>query len=172
MTRTGKIGTAGVLLGIGLGGFVDGILLHQIAQWHQMLSAVVPPESMEAMRRNMTADGLFHAAVWIATLAGVMVLWSAVRGHGALPPSRYLFGSMLLGWGAFNLVEGIVDHHVLQLHHVRDLPQHIPAYDWIFLALGGIGFILVGLAVRAGRRQAPAHGDERRSGRERRYSYR
>jgi uncharacterized membrane protein len=172
MTRTGKIGTAGVLLGIGLGGFVDGILLHQIAQWHQMLSAVVPPESMEAMRRNMTADGLFHAAVWIATLAGVMVLWSAVRGRGALPPARYLFGSMLLGWGAFNLVEGIIDHHVLQLHHVRDLPQHVPAYDWIFLALGGIGFVLVGLAIRAGRRQAAAYGPERRSGHERRYSYR
>jgi uncharacterized membrane protein len=172
MTRTGKIGTAGVLLGIGLGGFVDGILLHQIAQWHQMLSSVLPPDSMEAMRRNMTADGLFHAAVWIATLAGVMVLWSAVRGRGALPPARYLFGSMLLGWGAFNLVEGIIDHHVLQLHHVRDLPQHVPAYDWIFLALGGIGFVLVGLAIRAGRRQAAAYGPERRSGHERRFSYR
>lgn len=172
MTRKSKVSTAAILLGIGLGGFVDGIALHQIAQWHQMLSAVVPPDSMEAMKRNMAADGWFHAAVWLATFAGVLVLWSAVRGPGALPPTRYLLGSMLLGWGAFNLVEGIIDHHLLQLHHVRDLPSHMPAYDWIFLAAGGIGFILAGLALRQGRRGAPAYGEERRSGRERRFSYR
>jgi uncharacterized membrane protein len=171
MTRHSKVTTAGVLLGIGLGGFVDGIVLHQIAQWHQMLSAVVPPESMAAMRRNMAADGWFHAAVWIVTLAGVMVLWRAVRGPGALPSTRGLLGSMLVGWGAFNLVEGIVDHHLLELHHVRDLPQHVPAYDWIFLAVGGVGFILAGLALRAGRERAPVYGAERRSGRERRFSY-
>ena len=26
--------TSGMLLGVGFGGFVDGILLHQILQWH------------------------------------------------------------------------------------------------------------------------------------------
>src|SRR5512145_208675 len=93
---------AGVLLGIGLGGFVDGIVLHQIVQWHQMLSAVLPPDSMEAMKRNMAADGWFHAAVWIATLAGVLMLWQAVRGPGPVPATRHLLGNMLLGWGAFN----------------------------------------------------------------------
>lgn len=48
---------AAFLLGVGLGGFLDGIILHQIAHWHQMLSAVVPPDSVEAMKRNMVADG-------------------------------------------------------------------------------------------------------------------
>jgi uncharacterized membrane protein len=28
----------GLLLGIGLGGFVDGIVAHQILQWHHMLT--------------------------------------------------------------------------------------------------------------------------------------
>ena len=51
---------------------------------------------------------------------------------------------MLLGWGSFNLLEGIVDHHVLNLHHVRDLPEHVPVYDWLFLAIGGVGFIIAG----------------------------
>ena len=36
---------AGILLGVGLGGFADGIALHQIAQWHNMGSAVLPPAS-------------------------------------------------------------------------------------------------------------------------------
>jgi uncharacterized membrane protein len=49
--------------------------------------------------------------------------------------------------GVFNLVEGIIDHHVLQLHHVRDLPMHVPAYDWIFLLVGGVGFIALGLVM-------------------------
>ncbi len=172
MTRASKVTIAGVLLGIGLGGFVDGIVLHQIAQWHQMLSAVVPPESMEAMKRNMAADGWFHAAVWIATFAGVLMLWRAVRGPGALPPTRSLLGTMLLGWGGFNLVEGGINHHLLELHHVHDLPQHVPAYDWTFLLVGGIGFLMAGLALRAGRRGSPVYGAERRTGRERRLSYR
>jgi uncharacterized membrane protein len=166
------VNAAGVLLGVGLGGLLDGIVLHQIAHWHQMLSAVVPPETMEAMKRNMTADGWFHAGVWLATLAGVLVLWSAVRGPGALPPTRVLAGNLLCGWGGFNLAEGIVNHHVLQLHHVRDLPQHVPLYDWVFLLAGGVGLIMAGLALRAGRRAAPGHPAERRSGGERRFSYR
>ena len=168
MMRYQRARNAALLLGVGLGGFLDGIVLHQIAQWHQMLSAAVPPETMEAMKRNMAADGWFHLATWLVTLAGVAALWSAVRGPGRLPSTRSMAGYLLVGWGAFNLVEGIVDHHLLQLHHVRDLPFHVPLYDWVFLALGGIGFVLAGLAMldRAGQ---PAPLDaERRSGVDRR----
>lgn len=172
MTRESTVTAAGMLLGIGLGGFLDGIVLHQIAQWHNMLSTTLPPDTMEAMKRNMAADGWFHMATWTATLAGVFVLWSAVRGPGALPATRSFAGTLLIGWGTFNLVEGIIDHHLLEVHHVRDLPQHVPLYDWLFLLIGGIAFILIGLALRAGRRRAPVYGAERRSGRERRLSYR
>ena len=55
---------AGIVLGIGLGGFVDGILLHQIMHWHNMGSSVVPPTTLETLKLNMRWDGLFHAAVW------------------------------------------------------------------------------------------------------------
>ena len=85
--------SSGVVLGIGLGGFADGILLHQIAQWHNMGSAVLPPTTMDAMSRNMRWDGLF------------------------------------------------------QLHHVRDIPFDVPIYDWIFLAVGRVGSILLGVAL-------------------------
>ena len=37
--------SAGTLLGIGLGGFVDGIVLHQMLQVHNMLSARRPKET-------------------------------------------------------------------------------------------------------------------------------
>jgi uncharacterized membrane protein len=164
--RYRKVRHAAVLLGIGLGAFFDGIVLHQIAHWHQMLSARVPPETVAAMQRNMTADGWFHLVAWVVTLAGVLVLWSAVRGAGRLPATRTLLGYMLAGWGAFNLVEGIIDHHILELHHVRDLPAHIAFYDWAFIILSG-GLVFVGLALRDASDRMPAF-PERRSGRDRR----
>jgi uncharacterized membrane protein len=137
--------TAGVVLGVGLGGFADGIALHQIAQWHNMGSAVVPPVTMDAMSRNMVWDGLFHLVTWTITVIGVFMLRSAVRsGRLARSTTPGFVGELLLGWGGFNLVEGIIDHHILQLHHVRDMPVHVPLYDWIFLAVGGVGFLLIG----------------------------
>ena len=141
---------AGIVLGLGLGGFVDGITLHQIMQWHNMGSAVLPPTTMDAMAQNMVWDGMFHAATLVLTLVGVLMLWS--DGVAGLSPRRLsvLIGQMILGWGLFNLVEGVIDHHLLNIHHVRDMPLHVPLYDWIFLAVGGVGFSLIGLAPGAG----------------------
>ena len=138
---------AGIALGIGLGGFADGILLHQILQWHNMGSAVLPPATMEAMRRNMAWDGLFHLTVWVVTLVGACWLLLDARRGRTLPGPRAFAGQLLLGWGAFNLVEGLIDHHLLGLHHVRDVPAHIPLYDWLFLGVAGIGFLLLGWAM-------------------------
>jgi uncharacterized membrane protein len=139
--------TAGVVLGVGLGGFADGIVLHQIAQWHNMGSAILPPHTMEAMSQNMVWDGLFHLATWTITLVGVFMLWAEVRAGTAAESAPAFAGQMIFGWGAFNLVEATIDHHLLNLHHVRDMPAHVPLYDWIFLAVAGVGFIAVGLVL-------------------------
>ncbi|MDQ3698581.1 MAG: DUF2243 domain-containing protein [Gemmatimonadota bacterium] len=140
------------MLGVGLAGFVDGIVLHQIAQWHNMGSAILPPTTMEAMQQNMLWDGLFHAAVWLVTLMGVFMLINRARSAAPLPSSGRFAGQMLLGWGIFNLVEGVIDHHLLNLHHV---PVHVPVYDWLFLGIGGLGFIALGwLLSRASRTAA------------------
>jgi uncharacterized membrane protein len=135
---------AGVVTGLGLGGFVDGIALHQIAHWHNMGSAVLPPVTMDAMRLNMRWDGYFHAGSWLLTLIGVYLLLYDARRGARLPTGRAFTGQLLLGWGVFNLVEGVIDHHVLQLHHVRDLPAHVPLYDWVFLLVGGVLLIVLG----------------------------
>lgn len=142
--------TAGLLIGMGLGGFFDGWALHQVVQWHNMLSARIPPDDKEAMRVNMTADGWFHAGVWALTIAGVFLLWRAARHPVALPSTRWFLGVVVAGAGVFNLVEGVVDHHLLELHHVRDVPVHVPAYDWIFLAVGGLGLIALGWLLTRG----------------------
>jgi uncharacterized membrane protein len=150
--RRTKSRAAGILLGVGLGGFADGIALHQIAQWHNMLSARLPPHTMEAMRTNMTWDGLFHAATWLVTLAGLFLLYGAGKRPGSLPSTAAFVGQLVLGWGLFNLVEGVIDHHLLVLHNVREVPD--PAiYNYTFLLVGGVGFILLGwLMMRTERR--------------------
>ena len=143
----------GVLLGVGLGGFVDGIVLHQILRWHNMLSAVLPPTTIENMEVNMVFDGYFHAGVWVATLLGVIGLWMAGRRGARFPTAGRFLGQLLLGWGLFNLVEGVVDHHLLQIHHVIDRPQHEPVFDWVFLLVFGLGLIALGAALARARRE-------------------
>ena len=126
--------TPGVVMGIGLGGFLDGILLHQILHWHNMGSAVVPLVSMDALRQNMRWDGWFHLLMLAVTLAGIFLLLREATHNRQLPVARGLAGQMLVGWGGFNLVEGAVNHVALGIHHVRDLPAYEPTYDWLFFA--------------------------------------
>lgn len=142
---------AGILLGAGLGGFVDGILLHQILQWHNMLSGQLPPDTLVRAKVNMYWDGLFHAAVWVLTACGLAMLWVAT-GRADVPHSgRTLVGGLLLGWGLFNVVEGLIDHELLGLHHVYEYtPNHLPA-DLGFLAFGLVLLLAGGALVRAGR---------------------
>jgi uncharacterized membrane protein len=168
--RRARFGVSALLFGVGLGGLLDGIVFHQILQWHSMLSAKVAPHTLDAMKTNMRADGWFHLAMWLFILAGIFYLASAFRAPGRTPTLRSYGGNLLLGWGAFNLLEGLVNHFVLELHHVRDIPLHMPVYDWVSLAAGGIGLALVGLALRDGPDPGPVL-DERRSGADRRLSF-
>jgi uncharacterized membrane protein len=138
----GPLVAAGVLLGIGLGGFLDGILFHQILQLHNMLSAVRPKTTLVNMEINMFWDGLFHALTWTMTALGLGMLWAAVRREDVPLSTRAFVGSMVLGWGLFNLVEGIIDHHLLNLHHVVER-LGVSVYDYAFLG-SGVLFILLG----------------------------
>ena len=136
---------AGILLGLGLGGFFDGIVLHQVLQWHHMLtSAGYPPDSVANLEVNTLWDGLFHAATYLFTLAGLAILWRRARaGHGRWP-AKLLPGSMLVGFGLFNLVEGLVNHHWLGLHHVNET---VPRGQWL---AWDIGFLVWGAAMLVG----------------------
>ena len=137
------------ILGLGLGGFVDGIVLHQILQWHHMLTGEgggEPMDTVAGLEINTLVDGFFHAATWIlvAVATGLMVrAWQ--RGDLA-PPWRAHVGLLLAGWGAFNLMEGLIDHQLLGLHHVRDDLGAPLGWDLAFLA-SGVLLIVVGAAL-------------------------
>jgi uncharacterized membrane protein len=133
-----------LLMGIGFGGFVDGIVLHQILQWHHMLSSegCCPSSTVAGIEDNVLADGLFHVATWLAVLAGTIVSTRAWQRGELAPPWRRHLGGLLVGWGGFNLLEGLIDHHLLGLHHVRDDLGAPLGWDLGFL---GFGVLLVGV---------------------------
>jgi uncharacterized membrane protein len=135
-----RIRAPGILLGIGLGGFVDGIVLHQILQWHHMLSSEgdYSPTTVAGLETNTLWDGLFHAFTWVAVAAGIWILWRRTTEWRWAFSGRTLVGWMLVGWGLFNLVEGTVDHQLLGIHHVRDDLGGPLRWDVGFLVFGAL----------------------------------
>jgi uncharacterized membrane protein len=164
--RAGRLPTRfpGLLLGLGLGGFVDGIVLHQILQWHHMVSSVAstPMTTLSGLEANTVADGVFHVGSWLLTLAGILTTLVAWRQGRIAPTWSFHAGLVLVGWGIFDLVEGIVDHQILGVHHVRDDLGAPLSWDIGFLVFGALlvvgGWLLYrrGLhALTGGSRRAP-----------------
>ncbi|MFC0212079.1 DUF2243 domain-containing protein [Paenibacillus chartarius] len=125
------------VLGLGLLGAVDGIVFHQLLQWHSVV--------MHTDRHGqIESDGWFHLATTILLAWGAILLWHGGRDGFARLPVRQLIGLVLLGGGAFNIVEGLVNHHWLQIHHVKQGDPHELWYDVAFLVWGAV-MVAIGL---------------------------
>lgn len=108
----GPVLRTGVLLGIGIAGFVDEALFHQLLQWHTFYWAT-------DQHGRILSDGLFHIVSTLALLWGAFRLW---RGHatGSLPRRRAILAGLLCGAGGFNAYDGLVQHIILHLHLVNE----------------------------------------------------
>jgi uncharacterized membrane protein len=150
-------------MGVGLGGFIDGILLHQILQWHHMLTGEnggEPMNTVAGLETNTLVDGFFHLATWVFVAAAMLMTVTAWQRGELAPPWRSHFGMLLAGWGVFNVVEGLIDHQILGIHHVRDDLGAPLGWDLAFLAIGVL-LIVVGLALaKSGERIANDHNVE------------
>ena len=150
--------SAGILFGLGLGGFFDGIVLHQILQWHHMVtSAGYPADSVENFELNTLLDGLFHASTYVFVVLGLIMLWRTAHGSHLWWSGKMLIGSLLMGFGLFNMVEGVVDHHLLGLHHVNETVSRDQWIYWDvgFLIWGAAMFVIGWILLRAGRQLSP-----------------
>jgi uncharacterized membrane protein len=146
--------TPGFVMGLGLGGLLDGVVLHQILQWHHMLTGTggEPPDTVAGLEANTVADGFFHLATWFL-IAIAMVLTVRAWQQGRLaPPWSVHIGALLAGWGVFNVVEGLIDHQLLGVHHVRDDLGAPLGWDLAFIAFGVV-LIVAGSALT--RRRVP-----------------
>lgn len=127
---------AAVVLEIGLGGFVDGIVFHQILQWHGMLSNKFPPNILILKSVNMFWDGIFHLFTLLTTFVGIYLLWKVLKRFHINISGSILIGGMLAGWGIFNLIEGIINHQILELHNVCERSQNPNLCNYGFLIFG------------------------------------
>ncbi len=151
MTRpesgSGRLDWSGYLLGFGLGGFFDGILLHQILQWHHLLSLV---EGVGDIRNQVLFDGLFHALMYVIAAVGLVMLARARDALAAPGAARRLLGNVLIGFGAWHVLDSILSHWLLAIHRIRiDSPNPL-LWDLVWFAAFGVVPIALGLLIRRG----------------------
>jgi uncharacterized membrane protein len=138
------------LLGVGFGGLADGIVFHQVLQWHNFVAEPIPPDTLDALRTNVFWDGLFHAATTLVLLVGFVLLQRSWDRNARAPgDGRAVLGWALIGWGAFNTVDQLVFHELLDLHDIRMGVPNPGVYNWTY---GASGLLLIGLGVLALRR--------------------
>jgi uncharacterized membrane protein len=138
---------AGYTLGFGMGGFFDGILLHQVLQWHHLLSGL-EDSRFQDVRVQILADGLFHAVMYMTTVVGLRLLWRARSEFSRPRADRLLIANALIGFGAWHVVDAIVSHWALQIHRVK-MDSEIPLFwDIAWFTAFGVLFVLAGLLIR------------------------
>lgn len=144
----------GALLGVSLGGFFDGILLHQILQWHHLLSALGGD-----LRFQVLWDGYFHALMYAVAAVALWGLWRARAAAGDRPGIR-LLGALLIGFGLWHVLDAALSHWLLGIHRIRPASESPLAWDLGWLAAFGLVPLALGwLAARS----RGGHGGGRRA---------
>jgi uncharacterized membrane protein len=134
-----------LVLGIALGGFFDGILLHQVLQWHHLLSLV---PGLDDLRVQVLWDGYFHILMYVVALAALWGLWRAHRRQVPAPGGAGLLAALLLGFGIWNVLDGVLSHWILGIHRIRlDVPNPL-AWDLAWLAAFGLAPLVAGVLLR------------------------
>lgn len=134
--------TASLVLGIGLGGFVDGIVLHQILQVHEMLSNKINATDYIGKSVNMFWDGIFHLFCFIVVFVGIVLLWRLMKRSDVDRSGKLLTAGLIGGWGLFNLIEGIIDHQLLKLHNVIEFATNHNIGNYSFLCVSVVMLII------------------------------
>lgn len=119
----------GLILGVGTMGALDEIVFHQLLQWHHFY------DHADEVGR-IVSDGLLHLATLSMLLLGAGRLWVDRRAIGTVLTARPLRAGVLLGMGAFQLFDGLVDHKLLRLHQVRSDTVGLLPYDLAWNAVG------------------------------------
>lgn len=126
------------LLGFALGGFFDGILLHQILQWHHLLSLV---PAVADLRLQVLWDGYFHALMYL--LAG-LALWGLWRTRLDAMAGRAMAGALLVGFGLWHLIDGVLSHWLIGIHRIRVDVDNPLFWDLLWLFAFGIVPLIAG----------------------------
>lgn len=150
-----RLAAAAFILGVALSGFFDGVLLHQVLQWHHLLS-LVPDQDVQDPRVQVLADGLFHVLMYLLALVGLALLWRSRRAAAAPGQGRRIAAAAVAGFGMWNVVDAVLFHWVLGIHRIRvDAPSPLEwDLGWL-LAFGLLPLALAAVLRRRGGGQGP-----------------
>jgi uncharacterized membrane protein len=136
----GRSVLAGVLIGVGVAAFLDETVFHQLLHWHHFYDG----STQEA---GLVSDGIFHAGGWIAIVVGLFLFADLQRRRVTVPKRVWAGG--LLGWGLFQVYDGLFQHKVLGLHQIRYEVDLLP-YDLAWNLSGAVGAV-IGAVLLTGR---------------------
>ncbi len=103
---------------------------------------------------NALWDGLFHISTYLFTATCMTILARRAFQPHAPWSGKMLVGAMLMGFGIFNVVEGLIDHHLLGIHHVNETapPRAMDFLGFRLFALGSTMLVGGWLLWRPGKR--------------------
>lgn len=143
---------SGVLIGIGVAGFLDETVFHQLLHWHHFYDR-------GSTTAGLVSDGFFHAGSWLSIVAGLFLFADLQRRRATV--RRRVWAGVLLGWGGFQVYDGLVQHKLLGLHQIRYRVDLLP-YDLLWNIAGGLGMVAgVVLLVAPARSGAGTRGRSR-----------
>ena len=161
MSFTNRFGWAGYLLGFALGGFFDGILLHQVLQWHHLLINI-QSAPFQDIRVQILADGLFHVLMYVIAAVGLWLLWRTRREFAAAGADRLLLANALIGFGVWHILDGILSHWILGIHRIRVDVENKLFWDLLWFFVFGVAFVAAGWWMRRSRGPGASGGMRRR----------
>lgn len=148
----GRLSWSGYLIGFALGGFFDGIVLHQILQWHHLLSLV------DGVTDQVMFDGLFHALMYAVAAIGLVNLYRSRHSLAGSGSGGRLLGAALIGAGAWHVADGVLSHWVLGIHRIKLDSANPLAWDIGWFVAFGLLPIVAGRSLQRGRGHVAADG--------------
>jgi uncharacterized membrane protein len=127
---------SGILFGLGLVAFIDETIFHQLLHWHHFYDK-------STTDIGLVSDGLFHAFSWFATI-GSLFMVADLRRRNEFWLKRW-WGGMMLGGGAFQLYDGIIQHKLMRLHQIRYV-ENVLIYDLIWNIIAAV-MVVIGIII-------------------------
>lgn len=135
-----RIRAAGWLLGVSIGGYVDGLILLALWRWHLLGEAQFG--SNPAARLEM--HHLFHFGLFAAAAAAVALLAIGRTWFWESHSPRRLSADLLLAFGDWHLLDGVFAHRLLSIHRDFHPQANAVLWDLAFLVLLGMLPVLAG----------------------------